>query len=213
MGFFVLDIQAHIYLLPLILYHLPYRKKGNFGFRYNRLMPKTTTTVVKPPRSKSSDNPTVTVNWRASARLRHGHVWVYRSDILKQDELAPASLVTVNDEGGKFLGSALYSSSSQIALRFLGIERLKAVELLPELRQRIKAAVAYRRNLVEDANAYRVIFSEADGLPGLVVDRYNDVLTLQVLTQAMDRDDIREVLLQELVEQLAPEGVVESVDP
>jgi len=175
-------------------------------------MPKSSPTDFKSSRAKAPDNPTVTVNWRASARLRHGHVWAYRSDILKQDELAPASLVTVNDEGGKFLGTALYSSSSQIALRFLGMERLKGTDLLAELRRRVQAAVAYRQGMVENADAYRVIFSEADGLPGLVVDKYKDVLSIQVLTQAMDRADVREVILGELVEQLAPDGVVESVD-
>lgn len=162
---------------------------------------------------ESAKNPTVTVNWRASARLRHGHVWVYRSDILNQGELAPASLVTVLDEGGKFLGTAFYSSSSQIALRFLGIDKLKAASLLPELRRRVQAAIEYRKKIVENADACRVIFSEADGLPGLVVDKYNDVLSLQVLTQAMDRDEVREVVLQELVEHIVPAGVVESVDP
>src|ERR1051325_1390721 len=134
-------------------------------------MPKSSTTErPKAPRA-TRDNPTITVNWRASARLRHGHVWVYRSDILKQDELEPASLVTVNDEGGKFLGMALYSSSSQIALRFLGIDKLKKAELLPELRRRVQAAIRYREKIVTNADAYRVIFSEADGLPGLVVDK------------------------------------------
>jgi 23S rRNA (cytosine1962-C5)-methyltransferase len=165
----------------------------------------------KTPRAAAT-NPTITVNWRASARLRHGHVWVYRSDILKQDELAPASLVTVLDEAGKFLGTALYSSSSQIALRFLGIEKISAADLLPELRRRLRAAVEYRNKVVENADGYRVVFSEADGLPGLVIDKYNDLLSLQVLTQAMDRDDIRELLLAELIEQLAPAAILESVD-
>ena len=177
-------------------------------------MPKSSTTDAgKPPRAKNPDNPTVTVNWRASARLRHGHVWVYHSDILKQDDLEPASLVTVLDEAGKFLGTALYSSSSQIAVRFLGIEKLKSTDLLPELRRRVPAAIAYRKRVVEDSDAYRLIFSEADGLPGLVVDKYNGVLSLQVLTQAMDRADVREVVLEELVQQLSPEGIIENVDP
>ena len=175
-------------------------------------MGKTTVRESAKSASESAQNPTITVNWRAAARLRHGHVWAYRSDILKQDGLAPASLATVNDEGGKFLGTALYSSSSQIALRFLGMDRLKPAELLPELRRRVHGAIEYRKKIVEGADAYRVIFSEADGLPGLVVDKYNDVLSLQVLTQAMDRTDIREVILQELVEQLRPAGIVESVD-
>lgn len=177
-------------------------------------MPRSSTTeAARAPRPRLSDNPTVTVNWRASARLRHGHVWVYRSDILTQDELQPAALVTVLDEAGKFLGTAVYSSSSQIALRFLGIEKLKAADLVPELRRRLRAAIEYRKRIVEGSDAYRLVFSEADGLPGLVVDKYNDVLSLQVLTQAMDRNDLREVVLEELIEQLSPDGIVENVDP
>ena len=179
---------------------------------YNSLMPQTRVRRNTEP-SFNSASSTVTVNWRAAARLRHGHVWVYRSDILSQDDIPAASLVTVNDEGGKFLGTALYSSSSQIALRFLGIEKLNAAGLLPELRRRVQAAVEYRQRIVENSSAYRVIFSEADGLPGLVVDKYNDVVSLQVLTQAMDRADVRELILEEVVQQLSPDGVIENVDP
>jgi 23S rRNA (cytosine1962-C5)-methyltransferase len=152
------------------------------------------------------------VNWRAAARLRLGHVWVYRSDILSDGGATAGSVVKVCDEGGRPLGSALYSSSSQIVLRSLGQKEVEAQNLIPELRQRLRTAIEYRKKIVENADAYRVAFSEADGLPGLVVDRYNDVLSLQVLTQAMDREDVRTALLAELVEQLAPAGVVESVD-
>ncbi len=176
-------------------------------------MVNSTARVREKASRPAATHPTVTVHWRASARLRHGHVWVYRSDILKQDELAPASLVTVLDEAGKFLGTALYSSSSQIALRFLGIEKIKTVDLLPELRRRVQAAIEYRGRIVENTDAYRLIFSEADGLPGLVIDKYNDVLALQVLTQAMDRQEIRDLVLEELVQQLSPAGVIENVDP
>ncbi len=176
-------------------------------------MPRSSTTdPAQPASTRTSDNPTLTVDWRAAARLRRGHVWVYRSDLLTQAEIAPASLVTVLDEGGRFLGTALYSSSSQIAARFLGIERLKEAELLPELRRRVQAAIAYRERVVENSDAYRVIFSEADGLPGLVVDKYNDVLSLQVLTQAMDRADVRDLVVSTLVEHFAPAGIVENVD-
>lgn len=174
-----------------------------------------------PPRSarrtdQASSSPDlhrfVTVNWRAAARLRIGHVWVYRSDILNADHAAAGSLVDVRDEGGRFLGTALYSSSSQIALRFLGGGKLEPKDLVPELRRRLRAAIDYRKKIVEDSNAFRVAFSEADGLPGFVVDKYNDVLSVQILSQAMDRAEIRAALLAELVDQFSPSGVVESVD-
>src|SRR6516225_6407095 len=109
--------------------------------------------------------PTVKVSPRGATRLKQGHVWVYRSDITSTDDIPPGALVTVTDQSGKPFGTALYSSSSQIAIRMLARE---AVTDLPALiRQRIAAAVAYRLKVVRDSTAYRVIFSEADFLPGL----------------------------------------------
>jgi 23S rRNA (cytosine1962-C5)-methyltransferase len=67
--------------------------------------------------------------------------------------------------------------------------------------------------VVQDTDAYRVIFSEADFLPGLIVDRYNDILSLQILTQAMDADAVRETILQELSNSVHPASIVERVDP
>jgi 23S rRNA (cytosine1962-C5)-methyltransferase len=81
------------------------------------------------------------------------------------------------------------------------------------LRQRIAAAIAYRAPLVTDTEAYRVIFSEADFLPGLIVDRYGDILSLQILTQAMDADPIRDAILAELTARLHPASIIERVDP
>lgn len=124
-------------------------------------------------------------------------MWVYRSD-LAQPEVPSASMVHVTDERKRFLGSALSSSSSQIALRLISPKRLEQ-EALPELvRTRIAEAAAYRRNLVHDTDAFRVVFSEADSLPGLVVDKYRDVFSVQALTQAMNRDDCREAVVSAL---------------
>jgi 23S rRNA (cytosine1962-C5)-methyltransferase len=81
------------------------------------------------------------------------------------------------------------------------------------LRQRIAAAIAYRDSLVHDTDAYRVIFSEADFLPGLIVDRYNDILSLQILTQAMDADPVRQTITAELATRIHPASIIERVDP
>jgi 23S rRNA (cytosine1962-C5)-methyltransferase len=77
---------------------------------------------------------------------------------------------------------------------------------------RICAAISYREKIVANNNAYRLVFSEADFLPGLIVDRYNDVLSVQILTQAMDAEPVRAAVLQTLVEAIQPAGVVERVD-
>ena len=74
----------------------------------------------------------------------------------------------------------------------------KPVEDVEQLvRERIRAAVTYRERFVQDTNAYRVIFSEGDFLPGLIVDKYNDILSLQVLTQAWDYEPMRRIFLSE----------------
>ena len=155
--------------------------------------------------------PTVKVSRRGASRLKDGHVWVYRSDLVSADGVPPGALVNVADERGKFLGSALYSSSSQIAIRMISPA---AVGDLPGLlRERIQAAIAYRERVVRDTDAYRVVFSEADFLPGLIVDRYNDILSLQVLTQAMDAETVRQTVVSELSERLKPAAIAERVDP
>ena len=155
--------------------------------------------------------PAVKVSRRGAARLKDGHVWVYRSDVVSADGIDPGALVCVTDERGKFLGTALYSSASQIAIRLISPDAVP--DLAGLLRERIQAAIAYRERVVNDTDAYRVVFSEADFLPGLIVDRYNDLLSLQILTQAMDADPVREVILSELSQRLNPAAIAERVDP
>ena len=152
----------------------------------------------------------VVISQRGAQRLKNGHVWVYRSDLVSADGVAPGSVVAVTDERGRSFGSALYSSSSQIAVRMISSG---PVPDFPDLlRERVRQAITYRKPLVQNTDAYRVIFSEADFLPGLIVDRYNEVLSAQILTQAMDAEPVRAALLSELSEQLQPAAVAERVD-
>ena len=157
--------------------------------------------------------PKISISPRAVGRLRSGHVWIYESDVLGKNSVPPGSLVEVDDSRGKLLGSALYSSSSQIKLRMLTGEALSGEpELLQLISWRLKEAVAYRSRIVRDSNAYRVVFSEADGLPGLIVDRYNDVYTIQVLTQAWDQPQRRHAIVQQLQELTGAGNIVERVE-
>jgi 23S rRNA (cytosine1962-C5)-methyltransferase len=155
--------------------------------------------------------PTVKVSPRGATRLKDGHVWVYRSDIVSADNVEPGAVVRVTDHRGKPMGTALYSSSSQIAIRMISPDPVADFPAL--LRQRITAAIAYREPLVRDTDAYRLIFSEADFLPGLIVDRYRDILSLQILTQAMDANLLRETVISELSSSLKPVSIIERVDP
>src|SRR3954463_14240156 len=164
-----------------------------------------------PLRSPQSEVPKVKVSPRGATRLKSGHVWVYRSDILSADGVQPGSLVAVTDQRGKPLGTALYSSTSQIAIRLISPDPVADLPAL--LRQRLESAIDYRQTLVRDTDAYRVIFSEADFLPGLIVDRYNDILSLQILTQAMDASPVRDTVISHLAQGFRPASIVERTDP
>lgn len=170
---------------------------------------------------------TITINHRGVARLRGGHVWVYRSDLVGSADAAPGALVSVCDERGRRLGSALYSSASQIAIRLLSSEEISEEAMPGVLRARIARAVQFRQPMGDDSallglepretrgtrcDSYRVIFSEADLLPGLIVDKYNDVISLQPLTQAFDREDLRALVVESLAEHFPAASLVERVD-
>jgi 23S rRNA (cytosine1962-C5)-methyltransferase len=166
--------------------------------------------MPRPSAVSSAGLPVVRISRRGASRLQDGHVWVYRSDV-SANSVPPGALVSVADERGKPLGTALYSSSSQIAIRMLAREGVTDLNAL--LRERIQTALAYREQVVRDTDAYRLVFSEADFLPGLIVDRYNDLLSLQVLTQAMDAEPVRQTAVSELEEKLHPAAIAERVDP
>jgi 23S rRNA (cytosine1962-C5)-methyltransferase len=154
--------------------------------------------------------PFVKLSIRGANRLQARHPWVYRSDVVEEKDIPPGALVRVLDPRGKFLGSALYSSSSQIAIRM--ISHGSVADLPALVAERIRAAIGYRKDLVANTDAYRIVFSEADFLPGLIVDRYHDVISLQILTQAMDTPPVREAIVRTLREELQPSGIVERVE-
>jgi 23S rRNA (cytosine1962-C5)-methyltransferase len=157
--------------------------------------------------------PTITVSPRGALRLKSGHLWVYRSDITNADGIPPGALVHVRDSRGRTLGSALYSSASQIAIRLLTSKAIGEGELIPLLCERIDAAVQFRQQHVRDADSHRVVFSEADLVPGLIVDKYNDLLSMQVLTQAFDRADIREATCESLKRHFPGSSLLDRVEP
>ena len=152
--------------------------------------------------------PALRIHRRAADRLAAGHVWVYASDVDRPENARPGDTVTVLDPRGTALGTAQFSAASQIALRLFSSQ----VEPLDEafFRRRLEAAIAHRRKVVRDSNACRLVFSEADRLPGLIVDQYGDTLVLQTLTQGMDR--IQPLLVQLLDELVRPRGIRERND-
>jgi 23S rRNA (cytosine1962-C5)-methyltransferase len=149
---------------------------------------------------------TVRVNKRGATRVRQGHLWIYRSDLVDVDADG-GSVVSVKDEGGNFVGQAFYSDSSQIALRFLtptneDIDR-------NWWRRKIKACTE-RRRIPPDTDAYRLVYSEGDLLPSLIVDRYADVFVLQTLSQGSD--NVKSLLTAILTEEFRPLAIIERND-
>jgi len=171
--------------------------------------------------------PTATISRRAADRLRAGHLWVYRSDIEQLEsalptEEAPASLLTVLDPRGAPLGTALYSAASGIALRLISREPdLTRAQYLTDLRTRVEAALHLRATALapesfavdNTTNACRLIFSEADNLPGIVADRYAGLVILQLLTQSTAQNDVSRVLTDVLSAQPWCSIIVERPDP
>ncbi|MBL8151936.1 MAG: class I SAM-dependent rRNA methyltransferase, partial [Blastocatellia bacterium] len=162
----------------------------------------------------------VQITRKGQQRLASGHLWIYRSDLEESSErskkgkgsskqqLEPGSIVEVVGYNGKTLGRALYSSKSQIALRML----TSRDEIIDRgfWKRRLEMALALRKQVVIDAEAYRVVHGEADLLPSLIVDKYKDYLVIQMLSQGMD--SLREVWVELLSEIFQPKAIVERND-
>ena len=151
--------------------------------------------------------PTVVVSARGEARLRGGHPWIYRSDVADA-RAAAGDVVIVKGPRGRVLGRALYSDRSQIAIRV--VEQGESHDE-QWLRLYIEAAIAFRDSLEIDATAYRLIHGEADLLPSLIVDRYGDYLSIQALSQGMDR--LLPDVVRLLGDRLQPKGIIARNDP
>jgi 23S rRNA (cytosine1962-C5)-methyltransferase len=150
----------------------------------------------------------VVVSRKGEARVERGHPWVFRSDVLRHDELAPGALVEVRGPKDRLLGFAFYSSRSEIRLRMISRE-----EALPEtfLRDRLRAAVGWRATVAPEASACRLVHGEGDGLPSLIVDRYGEYLVVQTLSQATDRR--KGEIVEALRTDLGPLGILARNDP
>lgn len=143
------------------------------------------------------------------ARIFHGHDWVYASEILKTfGDPQPGDVVSLKDGKDRLLGSAIYNPASQIVARRFSRRRQ---DLDTDFfRRRLTQAIEYRHKRGVDPRLCRLVWSESDGLPGVVVDRYGDCLVVQTLTRAMDQ---RKTLLTEaLVALLSPAVVIERND-
>ena len=150
----------------------------------------------------------VRVNRKAAGRVASGHPWIFSSDITDRDGAQPGEAVRVADARGRTIGTAHYSSTSQIALRMLSNEVCEADRGF--YLRRLQTAEAHRRRTVCDSTAYRVVHAEADLLPALIVDRYGDCLVVQTLDQGMDA--AKAAIVSCLEEIFAPRAIVARND-
>ena len=150
----------------------------------------------------------VKISRRGAKRIRNGHLWVYRSDVRETDDASAGQIVRVVDEAGNTVGQAFYSDRSEIALRFLvtGDEPIDR----DWWRGRLRQSAARRAQVAQETNAYRLVYSEGDLLPSLIVDRYDDVFVMQTLSQGTEK--LKSMLTELLVEEFTPRTIVERND-
>ena len=151
---------------------------------------------------------TASVSRRAEERIHNGHPWIYRSDVTAVTASA-GDLVAVKAGNGRVLGHAMFSDQSLITLRM--ISRGAEPPASTWLRDRIKAAIDWRAALDIDATAYRLVHGEGDLLPSLIVDRYDDVLVVQALSQGMAHR--QDEIVAALVELTGARGILTRNDP
>jgi len=156
------------------------------------------------------------ISRRATDRLRAGYLWVYASDV-ESVELPPGetpALLPVADSRGLLLGTALYSPASQIALRMVSREAINETVWMKLLETRLRAAIRRRKPMLDEkTNACRLCFSEADELPGVVADKYGELVILQLLAKGLDSAAVRETCVRVLREELEPAMILERPDP
>lgn len=153
-------------------------------------------------------HPDVQISPRGETRLRHGHPWIYRSDVAPEG-VPGGTVVRVRGARDRVLGSAFFSDQSQISLRMLTHDDRPIDDAF--WAGRIDAAARFRETLGIEGTAFRLIHGEGDLLPSIVVDRYGDVLVVQTLSQGSDA--MLPLLTRLLVERTGATGVVERNDP
>jgi 23S rRNA (cytosine1962-C5)-methyltransferase len=152
---------------------------------------------------------TIALSPGKESRLNAGHPWIYRSEIARTEgEATPGAIAVVRDHRGRFLGQAMLNLTSQIAARLLS--RIEEPIDKAFVERRLREALARDCRSATGPGACRVVFGEGDRLPGLIVDRYGDLLVIQILTAGMER--LREAILGALRRVLEPRAIYERSD-
>ncbi len=159
------------------------------------------------------------ISRRAADRIRAGHVWVYASDIedVNTGKSDSPTLLPVADGRGVLLGTALYSPTSQIALRLISRDSVDHAQWITLLEKRLHDAIERRSPILHGdtsrSDSCRLVFSEADQLPGVIADKYGDLVVLQLLAKGLDSAAVREACVRVLCERINPKAIFERPDP
>lgn len=150
-----------------------------------------------------------TISPRGTKRIKGGHPWIFRSDVVDRPT-APAGIIRMESARGEPLGWSLWSPASEISLRLLEPNPARTPDA-DWWHRRLTAVIARRSALATQASAYRLVHGEGDGLPSLVVDRYGDVLVVQLLSAGVDA--WTQEIVQALVHITGCTGVLARNDP
>jgi 23S rRNA (cytosine1962-C5)-methyltransferase len=164
--------------------------------------------ILRPPRRLLSDMLNAIVSTKGARRWDAGHPWIYRSDVVERPT-GDAGAVRVSDQRGKPLGIALWSPRSEISLRLIDRDPDATIDAA-WWRARIERAIARRGGLDRDANAYRLIHGEGDGLPSLVADRYDRWIVVQLMSAGLEH--FRREIVDAILELARPDGILARND-
>ena len=144
----------------------------------------------------------VTISSKGEKAILNGHPWIYDGEVLSKDEITNGEIVDVVNTKGKYLGSGFYNDNSKIIVRLIS---RNANDIFDSefFRRRIRYAILYRLTVMQDElNAFRVIYGEADELPGLTVDKFNDILVVQILSLGIEvrKDMVLKLLYEEMTD-------------
>ncbi|MBA4367971.1 MAG: class I SAM-dependent rRNA methyltransferase [Desulfobacterium sp.] len=160
------------------------------------------------PGPQSGNTKDAVLSAKGTARAQAGHLWIYRSDLIGKPDVESGSVVRVLDYRGRFLAMAHYHEESEISLRLLS-QKEETIDR-NFWRSRLESATRWRMQITTNTNAYRLVHSEGDLLPGLIIDRYADSFSIQTLTRGMDL--LKPMWVELLNEAFQPLLIVERND-
>jgi 23S rRNA (cytosine1962-C5)-methyltransferase len=157
---------------------------------------------------QTTGNDTAIISAKGAARVRGGHLWIYRSDVIGKPDVESGSIIRVVDQRERFVGWAHYGAESEITLRLLSKDEAGIDHAFWQTR--LRAAADWRERVVSNTDAYRLVHAEGDLLPGLIIDRYGDCFAIQTLTRGMDA--LKTMWVEMLLEEFRPRLIVERND-